>query len=375
MQKGNMKDDDDDDLLEWGEASSTAPESISSSGPWHNMSMIHDIDKVFMGQHLPTSSSSSSSSQQSHQSQSQHWKSLNIQQGSSGEYEDAEHPPSEQEAPYSRKRVVRFWDDDGEAESLDACSSVDTAAEGRGFGMDAGLSSSSFSSSMMLVPEGTINYMNTSTEEGALFDGSISLMDVFDEEGWSSSSYSKDSYTAAGGAGADSKSSSGMLGILATPTPGIYCDDEEDEGQDDNDDTNSIDEEEDQEKQIRRSLLFAVLGMGAIGLVSYGAKKIMSVMSYRNNNEEEELVGVAGDAVGDALDTAVYVSTDVAVDAGGHGIAEGVAASSASQAAFNASASSSSSQIGFAAAGGAASNPSAATAAQYVPVFDLGVEI
>lgn len=288
------------DFLEWGEASvSTAPESISSS-PWNRS--LQDIDNILM---RPPSSS-------------QHRGSLNIQHGSSEPF----YAPEEEQ--YYRKRVVRFWDEDEESEaSLDAGGLLFAG----GIATAGGLSAVGF-----MVPEGT----DMNTEEQ--FDGSISLLDVFDEE-----------------ESGDSKS----LSMLETG--------DQEEGEDD--DTNSIDNEGDEEKQVRRTLLLAVFGIGFLSLVTYGAKKVM-FMLHGNRNEE---LGAGDIVAGDAVDTAAAHATDI-VDIGGH-VAEGVASSAsqtaAQQATFNASAGSSQTGNTFAAAG-VANNPSAGTAAQYVP-FRSGV--
>jgi hypothetical protein len=145
-------DDDDDgfldenlcelDYLEFGEASSTAPETIKSS-PWKS---IHDIDKVFVD---PP------------------WGSLNVQHGSS-ERQPLYVPEEEQ---HYRKRVIRFWDEEEDLEaSLDA----------GGLLVAGGIAAADSSSTVrFMVPKGTD--MNTEEE----FDRSMSLLDVFGEERFS----------------------------------------------------------------------------------------------------------------------------------------------------------------------------------------------
>jgi hypothetical protein len=223
-------DDDDDgfvdenlcelDYLEWGEASSTAPETIRSSA-WK---LIDDLNKGSID--LPSSP--------------RHRRRLNVQHGSS---EGQPRYGQEKEQCY-RKRVIRFWDEEEESEA-----SID--AEGQLFA--DGLSATDGSSTVgFMVPKRT----DMNTEEQ--FDGSMSLLDVFGEEG---SVARKD----------------------------------EEEGDDDDDD--SIDEEE-EEEELRKSLLQALFGMGFMGVMGYGAKHVMKMLGGNNTDEFG-----AGDIVGDAVDS------------------------------------------------------------------------
>jgi hypothetical protein len=254
---------------------------------------------------------------------------FNVQHHVSNEGHPVYHPEGREQ--YYRKRVVRFWDEDEESEaSLDAGGLLFADA-----GLVAADGSLSVVGAFSMVPEEETDKNHTEEQQfdGSIsMSGSISMLDVFDEEG-----------------------------SFANKSLSILDEEEEEEGEED--DQNPIDKDaKEEEKQIRGTLLLAIFGVGFIGLVSFGAQKLMGALSRDNN---------AAEIVGDVVDTTAHATHTVEV--GGH-IADGVASSASQttatqQAALNASASSSSltGSSNNVAAAGVANNPSSATAAQYVP--------
>ncbi len=60
-----------------------------------------------------------------------------------------------------------------------------------------------------------------------------------------------------------------------------------------------FDEEEEEEEKIRKPLFMSIVGIGLMGLVEFGAKKLMNMLS----RDKDQDLG-AGDVVGDGIDTA-----------------------------------------------------------------------
>jgi hypothetical protein len=116
--------------------------------------------------------------------------------------------------------------------------------------------------------------------------------------------------------------------------------------EDDDSSNNSLDEEEEQEKQIRKTLLMAMFGMGFMGLVGFGTKKLMNILS-RDRDQDSG----AGDIVGDSIDTATHAADS------------GSSSQAAAQGSFNASASASQTSNTLVVAG-VGNSPAAMTAAQ-----------
>jgi hypothetical protein len=222
------------------------------------------------------------------------------------------------------KRVVRFLEDqDGSEPSLDM---------GMGGGELLLATGGMAATAGLLLQEENEDSLHLEEQD---LDSSIGMLDVFGEE--ASESYSQDH---------DASGTSMM-----------------EKGDGDDDSQNSIDEEEEKEKQIRKTLIMTVFGVGFLGLVGFGSKKLMNMLNRGNNDQD---LG-AGDIVGDSIDTATHAA-DV-VDIGGH-IAQGTVSGSSSssqaaaaQASFNASANASQSGNSFV-MGGVGNNPGAMTGAQ-----------
>jgi hypothetical protein len=124
--------------------------------------------------------------------------------------------------------------------------------------------------------------------------------------------------------------------------------------------SNSLDEEEEQEKQIRKTMLMTMFGMGFMGLVGFGAKKLMNILSRGKDQDSGAM-----DIVGDGIDTATQ-ATDTATHATDSAslfqTATQGSSDASSKAYFNANASSQSSKD-FA-MGAMTNNPAGMTGAQ-----------
>lgn len=197
-------------------------------------------------------------------------------------------------------------------------------------------------------------------------DTALGTLDIFDDEGSPSRNIdpgSSDSNIVAGevaagmvGESAFEEGSDDSFGILdvfhdegspsTTIDPGssnskiTTSDDETDE--------DSVDSEAEKEKEIRKSIMYAFFGAGAIGFAAFGFKKVMNMM----NHDRDQDAGGSGDMVSDAADTTTHLS-----DASSTKSSEAIA-----QASLNASAQQSDPFL--ACAFGA--NPTAMTGAQYV---------
>jgi hypothetical protein len=182
----------------------------------------------------------------------------------------------------NRKRVVRFLEDeeDPNEESMD-----------RGFMMmDELAAAGGMAAAGMLASKA-----NDALQES---DASICMLDVFDE----------------GESGVKSNNNSQHLDDSGTS---MFAPVEDDDSS-----NNSLDEEEEQEKQIRKTLLMTMFGMGFMGLVGFGTKKLMNILS----RDKDQDLG-AGDIVGDGIDTATHAQ----------GVSVGSSSQTAAQGSFNAS--------------------------------------
>jgi hypothetical protein len=249
----------------------------------------------------------------------------------------------------NRKRVVRFLEDEDLDDSLDYAGGGGLlVAGGTGLVM-AG--AGTVAAGILPLPddenEGSARSFNFVDDQQCPSDGSIDMLDVFGE-GSSGSSSNKD------------MDASGATSLM-------------EKGEDEDDDgTSSIDEDEEKEKQIRRTLMISVLGMGFLGLIGFGGKKLMSALN-RGGSNDDDIAATGTDMIGEAADTATQAHEMAHL--GGHIAGEGVATSSSSQAgaaaahaSFNASANASSSN-GFMMAG-VGNNPAAAmNGAQYVYIY------
>ena len=74
---------------------------------------------------------------------------------------------------------------------------------------------------------------------------------------------------------------------------------------DDDSSNNSLDEEEEQEKQIRKAFLVSMFGMGFMGIVGFGTKKLMNMLS-RDKDQDQDLGAV--DIARDGIDTATHAT-------------------------------------------------------------------
>jgi hypothetical protein len=234
-----------------------------------------------------------------------------------------------------RKRVVRFLEDQDNSEpSLD----VDMGNMGGGLIMAASAGGLAAEEMLVVPPEGNASLQLEASQQD--LDSSIGMLDIFEEGAYSASSSQ------------DHDASGNSMMEKGNGDSG------------DDDSQNSIDEEEEQEKQIRKTLMLTVFGMGLMGLVGFGSKKLMNMLSRGGGGDNDQDLG-AGDIVGDGIDTATHAA-DV-VDIGGHIAGEVAGTSSSSQAAaqasFNASANASQNSNGFFVAG-AGNNPATMTGAQ-----------
>jgi hypothetical protein len=153
-------------------------------------------------------------------------------------------------------------------------------------------------------------------------DASMYMLDVFDE----------------GGAGGNNNNNSQKL--VASGASIFETVDEDDSS------NNYIDEEEEQEEQIRKTLLMTMFGMGFMGLVGFGTKKLLNILLSRDKDQD---LGT-GDIVGDGIETATHAPDG------------GPSSQAAVQGSFNAS--SNASQTSSAAGAGVGNNPAAMTGAQ-----------
>jgi hypothetical protein len=225
----------------------------------------------------------------------------------------------EEDEDDSRTRVVRFADD----EDMDDTQTPNLLIAG---GLAAGsLVAGGFANMEKNTTSGLPSSNQGNNRDDILSnqdsDASIDMFDIFDEG------------TDAKGYHSTSKASSGGF-------------DDDDDTDDDDDDLNSIDSQEEQEKEIRRKMMFAVAGVGVMGLLGLGFKKVMSKL---NGNSAEDAAEVGADAAADAIDDATTIAVHLSSDA-------------ATQASFNASASQS--NFAFAGAAGANNNAAAMTGAQ-----------
>jgi hypothetical protein len=196
----------------------------------------------------------------------------------------------------NRKRVVRFLQDE---ESMDGGSMMVGGLAAAGGIAAAG----------MLAPKASDALQES--------DASISMLDIFDKEG-------------SGG-----NDNNGISNVKAV--------------EDDDSSDFSLEEEEEQEKKIRKTLLMTMFGMGFMGLVGFGTKKLMNILS---RNKDQDLG--AGDVVGDGIDTATHAQ----------GVSGGSSSQATAQASFNASANASSQNSKAFAMFTAGNNPAAMTGAQ-----------
>jgi hypothetical protein len=202
----------------------------------------------------------------------------------------------------NRKRVVRFLEDE---ESMDGGSMMVGGLAAAGGIAAAGMLASKASDAL---------------QES---DASISMLDIFDKEG---------------SGGNDNNSISNVKAV-----------------EDDASSDFSLEEEEEQEKKTRKTLLMTMLGMGFMGLVGFGTKKLMNVLS---RNKDQDLG--AGDVVGDGIDTATNAQ-GVSRDSSGGSFFEAAAEQASLNASANASSQGSSSAFAMFTAG---NNPAAMTGAQ-----------
>jgi hypothetical protein len=154
-------------------------------------------------------------------------------------------------------------------------------------------------------------------------DASISMLDIFDK------------------AGSGGNDNNGIRNVKAD--------------EDDNNSDISLDEEEEQEKKTRKTLLMTMFGMGFMGLVGFGTKKLMNILS----RDKDQDLG-AGDVVGDGIDTATHAQ-GVSRDSSGGSFFEAAAEQASLNASANASSQGSSSAFAMFTVG---NNPAAMTGAQ-----------
>jgi hypothetical protein len=162
----------------------------------------------------------------------------------------------------NRKRVVRFLEDeeDPNEESMD-----------RGFMMMGGLAAAGgMAAAGMLASKA-----NDALQES---DASICMLDVFDE--------------------GESRGNNNNSQHLDTSGTSMFKRVENDDSS-----NSSLDEEEEQEKQIRKTLLMTMFGMGFMGLVGFGTKRLMNILS----RDKDQDLG-AGDIVGDGIDTTTHAA-------------------------------------------------------------------
>jgi hypothetical protein len=216
---------------------------------------------------------------------------------------------------------------------------------------------------------------------GEVSDASLATLDIFDDEGSPSRtiapgfSESTDIVTGAEGTAGNNASGKGSDASfrtldmfdydgLASITIDAGSSDSKskiskEESSDDETDEESVDSEDEKEKQIRRSMLFAMFGVGAMGLAAFGFRKIMNIV----NRDRDQDAGGAGDMVSDVADSTMLLS-----DASNKGAAAMVPIPSPSseatvaQASMNASAQQSS--FTFTATGALGNNAAAMTGAQ-----------
>jgi hypothetical protein len=198
---------------------------------------------------------------------------------------------SQRSAEEPRKRVVRFFD---EQESSDH--SIEMGG---------------------LLPGGMAG--NHTFGDGS--DASLGTLDMFDDEGLPSRTIdagSSDSNIAAGMAG---KNAVGEGSSLSLQILDIFHDKRSSprnidagsshskitsikEGSDDESDDESVDSDAEKEKELRKSIMYAVFGMGAMGLAAFGFKRIMSMM----NRDRDHDAGGAVDMVRNASDPTAHLS-------------------------------------------------------------------
>jgi hypothetical protein len=153
-------------------------------------------------------------------------------------------------------------------------------------------------------------------------DASMYMLDVFDE----------------GGAGGNNNGTNSSQNLDASGNSMIETDE----------DDHSLDEAEEQEKQIRKTLLMTMFGIGFMGLVGFGTKQLMRILC---RGKDQDLG--AGDIVGDGIDTATHAADG------------GPSSQVTAQASLNASANASSQSSSKAfAMFGVGNNPAAVTGAQ-----------
>ena len=80
----------------------------------------------------------------------------------------------------------------------------------------------------------------------------------------------------------------------------------------------SMDKEEEQEKQIKRSILYAIGGVGLFAVLGMGFKKLLSCLGGGENEHEEAGAELAVDAVDDAMAVSAQVGSDAATQASLH---------------------------------------------------------
>ena len=79
-----------------------------------------------------------------------------------------------------------------------------------------------------------------------------------------------------------------------------------------------MDKEEEQEKQIKRSILYAIGGVGLFAVLGMGFKKLLSCLGGGENEHEEAGAELAVDAVDDAMAVSAQVGSDAATQASLH---------------------------------------------------------
>ena len=256
-----------------------------------------------------------------------------------------------------RKRVVRFFDD--QEEPSDQSTQIGGLLAGRllaGGILTGGLLAGGVTGNLTVGEES---------------DASLGSLDIFDDEGspsgnidpGSSHSDIEAGRVASGTAeknafGEGSDDSFGIMSMfhdeeLPSKTIGPGSSDSQittiQEDSNDETDEESVDSEAEKEKEIRKSLVYAFLGVGIIGLAAFGFKKVMNMI---NRDQKQDAEG-SGDMVSDAADTTTHLS-DVSSTKASEAIA---------QASLNTSAQQSDT---FVVVGAFGNNPAAMTGAQYV---------
>ena len=163
---------------------------------------------------------------------------------------------------------------------------------------------------------------------GERSDASLGLLDMFDDD--------------------ESPSRTIDTGSFDTTTMVEDSNDESDE--------QSVDSNTEKERKIRKSMMYAVLGVGAMGLVGFGFKKVMEM--FNRNRDQDDARG-AGDMFSDAADTTTHLS-----DVSSMGATNMPTPSPSSEAIAQANINTSLQQSNTFVAGVSGNNPAAMTGAQ-----------